>query len=304
MSSSHHEIGSLTDGERRSAQTLIDLALAEDLSQLGDVTSATLIPAEARGTVQIVARQRGVLSGLPLASMVFQQVDPRIEVAPRVSDGARLERGTIVADVTGPVRGLLTGERTMLNFLTHLSGIASLTRRFADAIAGTRAVLLDTRKTLPGYRLLQKYAVRCGGGQNHRMGLYDAVLIKDNHLAAWISSGSHTIAEAIQSARAQVPTDVTVEVEVDSLRQLREALSAGPDIVLLDNMTLDLLRESVALRDELASNVRLEASGGVTLETVREIAETGVDRISSGALTHSAIALDLAFDWSAALPRE
>lgn len=298
------QIGRLSSAEALAANTLIDLALDEDLGQAGDVTSNTLIPVDARGTVQIVARQPGVLAGLPLVEMVFKKVDPSIEVLPHIQDGNRLDRGSVVADVSGPIRGLLTGERTMLNFLTHLSGIASLTRRFVDAVAESKAVILDTRKTLPGYRLLQKYAVRCGGGKNHRMGLYDAVLIKDNHLAAWASVSRRSIADAVRAAREQAPAGVTVEIEVDSLEQLRVALQASPDIVLLDNMDLAQLRESVAIRDQSAPGVRLEASGGVTLETVRGIAETGVDRISSGALTHSAIALDLAFDWSAATPGE
>jgi nicotinate-nucleotide pyrophosphorylase (carboxylating) len=202
-----------------------------------------------------------------------------------------------VATVTGPLDKLLIGERTMLNFLTHLSGIATLTRRFVDAVAGTKAQILDTRKTLPGYRVLEKYAVRCGGGTNHRMGLYDGVLIKDNHLAAWTKSES--IADAIRTARRKSP-GVSIEVEVDTLEQLREALKGQPEIVLLDNMTPARLREAVAIRDALNGQpqVLLEASGGVALETVREIALTGVERISIGALTHSAPALDLAFDWS------
>ncbi|MCA9055666.1 MAG: carboxylating nicotinate-nucleotide diphosphorylase [Planctomycetaceae bacterium] len=300
MSDAVTEPGVLSADERRAADTLIDLALAEDLGSVGDLTSATLIPAESTGMVQIVARHDGVLAGLPLAAMVFARVDAGIVVSPHVSDGARLCRGDVVADVSGPVRGLLTGERTMLNFITHLSGIATLTRQYVDEVAGTRAVLLDTRKTLPGYRLLQKYAVRCGGGTNHRLGLYDAVLIKDNHLAAWTSDRRHTLASAINTARQQVPAGVTVEVEVDSLDQLRAVLPADPDIVLLDNMDLPELRTAIAIRDERSPGVRLEASGGVTLETVRSIAETGVDRISCGAITHSAVALDLAFDWSAA----
>jgi nicotinate-nucleotide pyrophosphorylase (carboxylating) len=288
--------------ERRAAGTLISLAFEEDLGAAGDLTSAALIDPAARATVQVVARQPGVLAGVPLIADVFGRLDPRVTVEARASDGDRLERGTIVADVSGPVRSLLTGERTMLNLLTHLSGIATQTRRYVDAVAGCRAVLLDTRKTLPGYRRLQKYAVRCGGGCNHRMGLYDAILIKDNHLAAWTSAGGRTIADAIATARSAAPAGVTVEIEVDSLVQLQAALPLGPDIVLLDNMPPPLLRQAVALRDELAPGVLLEASGGITLDTVRAVAETGVDRISVGALTHSAPGLDLAFDWSGALP--
>lgn len=292
----------LTAEERTAAETLIGLALAEDLGSEGDVTSTILIPESARGRVQIVARQSGVLAGLPLVQLVFARVDRRIEVAPCRQDGDRLSPGTIVADVSGPVRSLLTGERTMLNFMTHLSGVATLTRKFVDAVAGTSTVLLDTRKTLPGYRRLQKYAVRCGGGVNHRLGLYDAILIKDNHLAAWTADGQRPLGAAIAAARQAARPGMTVEVEVDSLRQLTAALAAGPDIVLLDNMDVPTLRAAVRLRNEAAPAVRLEASGGVTLATVRSIAETGVDRISCGALTHSAPALDLAFDWSQALP--
>lgn len=183
----------------------------------------------------------------------------------------------------------------MLNFMTHLSGIATLTRRFVDAVRGTRAEVLDTRKTLPGWRLLEKYAVRCGGGTNHRMGLYDGVLIKDNHLAAWTESDS--IAAAVETARQRSPAGVSIEVEVDTLDQLSDALRGGPDIVLLDNMDVATLRQAVNIRDHTAPRVLLEASGGVTLETVAAIAQTGVERISVGGLTHSAPALDLAFDW-------
>jgi nicotinate-nucleotide pyrophosphorylase (carboxylating) len=198
--------------------------------------------------------------------------------------------------VTGPIRSLLKGERTVLNFLTQLSGVATLTRQFVDAVAGTKAVILDTRKTWPGYRRLQKYAVRAGGGTNHRMGLYDSTMIKDNHLAAW-SSARKSIAAAIEQVRSSVPAGISIEVEVDTLEQLKEALAGNPDIVLLDNMPPVMLQQAVAVRDRTAPGVLLEASGGVTLERICEIAETGVDRISIGALTHSVIALDIGFDW-------
>jgi nicotinate-nucleotide pyrophosphorylase (carboxylating) len=287
----------LSPAERADAARLIQLALEEDLGTGGDITSRVLIPAAAHGAVQIVSRRAGVVAGLPIAALVFEQVDPRVAWEVHVEDGTAVQPGEVIADLSGPVRSLLTGERTALNFLTHLSGIASLTRQFVDAVAGTPAIILDTRKTLPGYRRLQKYAVRCGGGHNHRLGLFDAVLIKDNHLAAWSSDPAHTLADAIRVARSRVPSDVTVEIEVDSLAQFREALPAGPDIVLLDNMPPPQMREAVALRNQLAPGVLLEASGGVTLPTVRSIAETGVERISVGTLTHSAPALDLAFDW-------
>ena len=280
------------------ADTLIALALEEDLRDIGDLTSSALIPRDLQGVVQIVARRRGILSGGPIAERVFHKVDPTTTVRRFVEDGARLEPRMVVAEVRGPVPSLLTAERTALNFLTHLSGIATLTRRFVDAAAGTRASILDTRKTIPGWRSLAKYAVACGGGTNHRMGLYDGVLIKDNHLGAWTSGEDRaSIAAAVRQARKVSPAGVSVEVEVDSLAQLEDALPGPPDIVLLDNMTLDEMLSAVRMRDASTPQVLLEASGGVTLETTPGIAATGVDRISIGALTHSAPALDLAFDW-------
>ena len=290
---------------RDCAARLIALALEEDLRGGADLTSTALIDPGARGTVQIVARRAGVLAGLPVAEMVFQAVDAQVQIASRLRDGAALSPGAVVADVSGPIRSLLTGERTALNFLTHLSGMATLTRRFVDAVAGTQATILDTRKTLPGWRALEKYAVRCGGGTNHRMGLYDGVLIKDNHVAAWCGSDrTHTLAEAVRQARDKSPAGVSIEIEVDSIDQLADALQGEPDIVLLDNMPPAMLREAVSLRDRAAPGVPLEASGGVSLETVRSIAETGIERISVGLLTHSAPALDLAFDWATTTPEQ
>jgi nicotinate-nucleotide pyrophosphorylase (carboxylating) len=288
------------DSARDCALRLIQLALEEDLRDAGDLTSRALIDPDAHGAVQIVARRAGVLSGLPVAELVFHSIDTNVRVAGQRCDGAALSPGTMVADVSGPIRSLLTGERTALNFLTHLSGVATLTRQFVDAVAGTKATILDTRKTLPGWRALEKYAVRCGGGTNHRMGLYDGVLIKDNHVAVWCGSDrTHTLAEAVRQARDRSPAEVSIEIEVDSLDQLADALQGVPDIVLLDNMSPTMLREAVAIRDRVVRAVRLEASGMVTLETVRSIAETGIERISVGLLTHSAPALDLAFDWGA-----
>jgi nicotinate-nucleotide pyrophosphorylase (carboxylating) len=217
----------------------------------------------------------------------------------RSADGDRLAPGQCLARLAGPVRALLIAERTLLNLLMHLSGVATLTSQFVDAVGDIQVAVLDTRKTLPGWRVLEKYAVHCGGGVNHRMGLYDGVLIKDNHLAS--AADSHrSIADSIAAARAFAPTGIPIEVEVDTLDQLREALAAQADIVLLDNMTPDQLREAVAMRDATASSksIRLEASGGVNLDTIRAIAESGVDRISIGALTHSAPALDIGFDWT------
>jgi nicotinate-nucleotide pyrophosphorylase (carboxylating) len=301
------------DRERHCASRLIALALLEDLGDRGDLTCQALISPTDRAAVNVVARKPGVLAGSPVGRMVFAALDPDIEWSANKADGDSLAPGDIVSTVTGPLAQLLIGERTMLNFLTHLSGIATLTRRFVDAVAGTNAAILDTRKTLPGYRVLEKYAVRCGGGVNHRMGLYDGVLIKDNHLAAWtgkprlpkssetaeVSRGAHaSIADAIRTAREQSPPGVSIEVEVETLDQLRDALAGSPDIVLLDNLAPATMRQAVAMRDSTAPAVKLEASGGVTLDTVRAVAETGVERISIGALTHSAPALDLAFDWS------
>jgi nicotinate-nucleotide pyrophosphorylase (carboxylating) len=278
---------------------LIRLALAEDLGTAGDVTTRALIGETESGKVRIVARDRGILAGLPVARRVFETVDAAVQFQSRVEDGAELEARTVVAELTGPVRALLTGERTTLNFLTHLSGIATLTQRYVAAVAGTQARIFDTRKTLPGWRALEKYAVRAGGGRNHRAGLFDMALIKDNHIAAWQAAHrGQTLADAVRAARERVGAGVPVEIEVDSLEQLRDARGGRPEYVLLDNMNCDLLRLAVAIRDALVSGVELEASGGASLENVADIARTGVERISVGALTHSATALDLAFDWN------
>jgi nicotinate-nucleotide pyrophosphorylase (carboxylating) len=280
--------------EQSAAETLIGLALAEDLGDRGDLTCQALIAPDDQAAVCVVARQPGVLAGEPVGRLVMRHVDPSIQWEAKTHDGEQVDRGTIIAEVEGPLFQLLVAERTMLNFLTHLSGIATMTRKFVDAVAGTKAKILDTRKTLPGWRLLQKYAVRCGGGTNHRLGLYDGVLIKDNHLAAWTQS--RTIAAAVEAARNRWPT-VPIEVEVESLAQLQDALAGSPAIVLLDNMSPATIAEAVELRNRRAPGVQLEASGGVNLSNIAEIARTGVDRISIGALTHSAPALDLAFDW-------
>ena len=279
------------------AKVLARMSLQEDLRDVGDLTCLATIPADLEATVNLVSRQTGVACGLPLLALVFEELPGNVSWSLRMHDGDKVQRGDLLASVTGPVRSLLIGERTILNFMTHLSGIASRTAEFVDRIRGTRSVILDTRKTLPGYRLLQKYAVRCGGGTNHRMGLYDGVLIKDNHLAA---RGESTCAAAVADARkymARIAAHAKIEIEVDSLAQLRDALNERPEIILLDNMQPDMLREAVAIRDARCHETLLEASGGVTLETVRGIAETGVERISVGSLTHSSPALDLGFDW-------
>ncbi len=288
--------------ERKVARELVWMALEEDLGPGGDVTTRALIPPDQTGAVQIVARAAGVLAGLPVARMVFDEVDDNVIFDLRAGDGDTLAAGQTIAEISGRLQSLLKGERTCLNFLTHLSGVATLTRRYVDAVAGTKAAIYDTRKTLPGWRALEKYAVVAGGGRNHRMGLNDMVLIKDNHLAAWRAAATdRSVAAAVRAARersdAMVDQPIEVEVEVDTLEQLADALAGEPDVVLLDNMTPDQLRQAVALRNERAPDVKLEASGGVTLATIAAIAATGVERISVGAITHSAPALDLAFDW-------
>jgi nicotinate-nucleotide pyrophosphorylase (carboxylating) len=260
----------------------VALALAEDVGG-GDLTAA-LIPEDAQAEATVISREHAVLCGAAWFDAVFRQLDPRIHTEWRAADGDRIEPDQLLCTLRGPARALLTGERTALNFLQALSGTATLARRYADAVAGTGATILDTRKTLPGLRLAQKYAVRCGGCQNHRIGLFDAVLIKENHIMA---AGS--ITNAIATARRLHP-GVTVEVEVENLAELEEALAARPDIVMLDNFDLATLAEAVRIT---AKRVKLEASGNVNFDTVRAIAETGVDYISIGGLTKDVRAVDL-----------
>jgi nicotinate-nucleotide pyrophosphorylase (carboxylating) len=288
------------DAEAAACRHLVGWALAEDLGPLAtsgaDVTSDILFSSRSDGTVAFIARQPGVLAGLPAIGMVFTAVVPQLTFQPLLEDGAALEPGTRIGVVSGPLCYLFTAERTALNFVQHLSGIATLTRRYVDAVKGFPCRILDTRKTIPGWRLLEKYAVRCGGGYNHRLGLYDGILIKDNHLAALAKPW--TISQIIEFVRVEAKASrLPLEIEVDTLEQLDEALIGRPDIILLDNMSLEQLREAVRRRNAVAPAVLLEASGGVTLDTVRAIAETGVDRISVGALTHSAPALDIALDY-------
>lgn len=266
----------------------VDSALAEDLGLVGDITSnATILP-DARASAWIAARQPGVVAGIDLAEYAFRALDPDVEFRVEAGDGDHVTAGTPIAQVTGNARALLGAERVALNFLGRLSGIATLTNAYVTAIAGTSAAIVDTRKTTPGLRALEKFAVRCGGGRNHRVGLFDAILIKDNHIVA-----AGGLSSAIERARATAGHMVKIEVEVDNLEQLREALTYRIDAVLLDNMGPDLLRQAVAMA---GGRVLLEASGGVNLDTVRTIAETGVDLISVGALTHSAPVLDLGLD--------
>ncbi len=286
---------SFTADETACCRRLIDRALEEDLGTAGDRTSQATIPADLSGRVLFVARAPGVLSGMPAVQLVLAAVDPEVEFQAFVSDGSPVLPGQVLASAAGRMRSLLAAERTALNFVQYLSGIATRTRQYVQAIAGLPCQILDTRKTVPGWRLLAKYAVRSGGGHNHRMGLWDAVLIKDNHLAALGSP--RAISRAVQAARRHA-AGVTVEVEVDTLDQLDEALACRPDIILLDNMPAELLSEAVRRRNATAPGVWLEASGGVNLTTVPALAATGVDRISVGDLTHSAPALDIGLDYA------
>jgi len=280
------------------ALNLITLALGEDfVPPMEDLTSRFTIPEDARGSARFVARASGVLAGVPVLQMIIRRFGLSESAGIFLQDGATLEPGSVIGRVEGSMRKLLGMERTALNFLQRLSGVATLTARFVAEVAGTKAVILDTRKTTPGWRALEKYAVRCGGGVNHRIGLYDAVLIKDNHLAYLASTGD-PIGRAVGAARAGAPEGTKfIEVEVDTLDQLDRALEVKPDIVLVDNLGADKLAEAVRRRDAKAPGVLLEASGGVTLETVRALALSGVDRISVGALTHSAPALDIGLDF-------
>ncbi len=269
-------------------EPLVRAALLEDLGRAGDLTTDAILPADARSSVAVVSREPGVIAGLECARLAWELLDPAVTVEVLVPDGSRVEPGTVVATVAGPARALLTGERVALNFLGHLSGVATGTATIADAIAHTRARVCDTRKTIPGLRALQKYAVSAGGGTNHRFGLDDAVLIKDNHIA--IAGG---ITQAVTRARRHLGHLVKLEVEVDSLGQLAELLEVGADAVLLDNMAPPVLAEAV---DLVGGRMITEASGRITPQTAVAVAEAGVDLISVGWLTHSARVLDLGLD--------
>jgi len=271
-----------------SIDAAIDAALREDMPE-GDVTSESIIPPDARSEAFFLAKEDGVLAGLEIASRVFARIDPSIIFIERFRDGSAFRQGDKLARVKGPTIALLKGERTALNFLQHLCGVATVARRFADAVAGTKTKILDTRKTTPGLRLLEKYAVRTGGGQNHRISLSDMVLIKDNHLR-FVGS----VAEAVRRARSGVRPGVRIEVEAASLLQVREALAAGADMIMLDNMPLETMQQAVVIA---GGRVPLEASGNMTIDRIRAVAETGVDFISVGALTHSARAIDISMDF-------
>jgi nicotinate-nucleotide pyrophosphorylase (carboxylating) len=289
---------------------LVRLAVDEDLGDAGDLTTRALVPEDAVGGAALIARQDAIVCGLPAVEVALEFYDPRLEWTAEKKDGAHVERGELLGVIEGPVHALLMAERVALNLLGRLSGVATLTARYVERIAGTKAHVYDTRKTTPGWRLLEKYAVGQGGGRNHRPGLYGAVLIKDNHLAfgktdIGDSAGRYSPGEAVDRVkhflRTLVPVEsrrlVLVEVEVDTLEQLDEVLPHRPDLILLDNMPPEMLREAVRRRDAAAAEVELEASGGISLETIRAVAETGVERISVGALTHSAVNMDVGLDW-------
>jgi len=281
-----------------SLQPLLTLALDEDIGP-GDLTTDVLIQTEIAARGRLLASMDGVVAGLICVGPILHRVDTRLRFTPNVKDGARIRKGRLLGRIVGPVRPMLTAERTMLNLLQALSGVATLTRRYVDAVEGTGVIILDTRKTTPGWRYLEKYAVRMGGALNHRTGLHDGVLIKDNHLA--VRAPDHvgeTIAGLVREARMRIAPEIPIQVEVERIDYLEEVLAGEPDVVLLDNMSVPMLAEAVALRNRLFKDggPALEASGGVTLQNVRAIAETGVDRISVGALTHSAPILDISLD--------
>jgi nicotinate-nucleotide pyrophosphorylase (carboxylating) len=284
----------MTDHARTGWEAIVDLALAEDIGT-GDVTTLATVPAEAQARATMLVKAEGIVSGLGVAGFVFRRVDPAVRFAPLVADGTRGGNRTAVAEVTGPARSILTAERVALNLIQRLSGVASETARYVEAVAGTRARIVDTRKTTPGMRQLEKQAVRDGGGHNHRVGLADGVLIKDNHLAA--IGGADRVTQAVRRAREFAPHTLRIEVEVTTLAEVEEAVAAGADVILLDNMDVATMRQAVELA---GGRALLEASGGVNLGTVRAIAETGVDLISVGALTHSAPALDISLDFALA----
>lgn len=280
--------GSLPTAE---LERVVAAALREDLPW-GDLTTESLFPEALPARGEVMAKRPGVIAGLPVMEVVFRQLNPEVRVRLEVVDGAEVEKGQVAAVVEGDGRALLAGERVALNFLSHLSGIATLTRRYVQAVAGLPCRIVDTRKTAPGLRILQKYAVRVGGGANHRFGLSDGVLVKDNHLAMLKREGV-SLRQALERLRARVPHGIRIQVEVTDLDQVHEAVEAGADALLFDNMDLQTLRQAVA---RCRGRVLTEASGGITLETVRAVAETGVDLISVGALTHSAPALDLSLE--------
>jgi len=271
----------------------IRLWLQEDIGT-GDVTTMATIPLDGQSKGIIHVKESGIVAGIPVAQLVFEVVDPELSFRAHVADGTKVDKGTVLIEVEGRTHSVLTGERLALNLMQRMSGIATKTRQYADAVAGLPVRLVDTRKTTPGHRLLEKYAVRVGGGHNHRFGLYDAVMIKDNHI-----KGAGGITGAVQAARAHIPHTMKIEVETESLSQVHEALAAGADIIMLDNMAPERMKEAVAVIKSAAPHIVIEASGGVTLTTIRTIAECGVDVISVGGLTYSFQALDISLDLNA-----
>ncbi|MEI6525243.1 MAG: carboxylating nicotinate-nucleotide diphosphorylase [Planctomycetota bacterium] len=285
---------------------ILRLAIREDLDRSVDLTTMAIVPPGVSGSASLISRSHGVAAGIDLIDEMLAELDAKIQWDQRVGDGEAIEPGQVLSILSGDARDLLTCERTILNVICRLSGVASLTRRYVDAVQGTKARVYDTRKTTPGWRRLEKYAVRCGGGHNHRLGLYDGILIKDNHLASRAAANGELLdpGQAVAMAKAFVASGSVkfehppmIEIEIDRVGQLESALRAGPNIILLDNMSCELLSKCVAIRDTLASEVELEASGGVNLGTIGGIAATGVDRISVGALTHSAPVHDIGLDW-------
>lgn len=270
--------------ELKAAQTLIELALKEDVGH-GDITTDNIIPAETRRKAKMVAKADGVVAGLPVAEMVFKSLDPQMSWNVRTPEGSRVKKGDVLVEFEGTYRALLTGERTALNFLQRMSGIASMSAKYADAVKDFKTVILDTRKTLPGFRMLDKYAVKTGGASNHRIGLYDMAMIKDNHIE--VAGG---ITKAVNAVRSNIEKGILIEVETTTLAQVQEAIDAKADIIMLDNMDTETMKKSVEL---IAGRAKVEASGNMTLERLREVAATGVDFISIGALTHSVSALDI-----------
>lgn len=270
--------------ELKAAQTLIELALREDVGD-GDITTDNIIPAETRRKAKMVAKADGVVAGLPVAEMVFRSLDQQLFWNVLTPEGSRVKKGDVMVEFEGTYRALLTGERTALNFLQRMSGIATMSAKYADAVKDFKTVILDTRKTLPGFRMLDKYAVKTGGASNHRIGLYDMAMIKDNHIE--VAGG---ITKAVNAVRSNIKPGIQIEVETTTLAQVQEAIDAGADIIMLDNMNTETMKKGVEL---IAGRAKVEASGNMTLERLREVAATGVDFISIGALTHSVSALDI-----------
>lgn len=274
----------MNEQELQAARILIDLALKEDVGD-GDITTDNIIPAETRRKAKMVAKADGIVAGLQVAEMVFKSLDPEMNWNVKTPEGTKVKKGDVMVEFEGTYRALLTGERTALNFLQRMSGIATMSGKYAEAVKDFKTVILDTRKTLPGFRMLDKYAVKTGGASNHRIGLYDMAMIKDNHIE--VAGG---ITNAVNAVRSKINAGIKIEVETTTLEQVHEALDAGADIIMLDNMDNETMRKSV---DLIAGRAKVEASGNMTLERLREVAATGVDYISIGALTHSVSALDI-----------